>query len=45
MSKAAARHDKEMAEIRAEARERGEVLDKRIESLVSGVGKFLGEQH
>jgi predicted nucleic acid-binding Zn ribbon protein len=45
MSKAAARHDKEMAEIRAEARERGEVLDKRIERLVSGIGKFLREQH
>jgi predicted nucleic acid-binding Zn ribbon protein len=45
MSKAAARHDKEMAEIRAEARERGEALDKRIERLVSGIGKFLREPH
>jgi predicted nucleic acid-binding Zn ribbon protein len=42
---AAARHDKEMAEIRAEARERGEALDKRIEKLVSGIGKFLREPH
>ena len=37
MSKAAARHDKEMAEIRAE----GKALDKRIADLVSGIGEFM----
>jgi predicted nucleic acid-binding Zn-ribbon protein len=40
MSKSAARHDKEMAEIRAA----GKALDKRIADLVSGIGEFMRKQ-